>query len=296
MLELRTNHSEPLSDHYNDLLPPLLTPTLWELRGNVPALVRLLRAYLSAGAPRIVAENRISAMLGVFQKLIGSKLNDVYGFELLEALFEHVPVDALMPYLRNVFLLLLTRLQQSKTDKFTSALLHTIMFIVTLEKPQLTPDLLINTINAVQPGGLNTPKTAPCSCSGTHLATHSITSNSVRGRVSTIPSDPHIRPAPLHFATTQANEDTTGGNNELNVTDLEEHGYQVGFSKLGASETIGKRDPFEGMVDPRDGLASGLVKAGEAQPGKIPALITQVPADIATPYLQWLAAAGYQIK
>ncbi|KAI7964339.1 hypothetical protein MJO29_004766 [Puccinia striiformis f. sp. tritici] len=25
MLELRTNHSEPLSDHYNDLLPPLLT-------------------------------------------------------------------------------------------------------------------------------------------------------------------------------------------------------------------------------------------------------------------------------
>ncbi|POW09288.1 hypothetical protein PSHT_09205 [Puccinia striiformis] len=91
-------------------------------------------------------------------------------------------------------------------------------------------------------------------------------------------------------------EDTTGGNNELNVTDLEEHGYQVGFSKLSASETIGKRDPFEGMVDPRDGLASGLVKAGEAQPGKIPALITQVPADIATPYLQWLAAAGYQIN
>ncbi|KAH9441436.1 hypothetical protein Pst134EB_030101 [Puccinia striiformis f. sp. tritici] len=25
MLKLRTNHSEPLSDHYNDLLPPLLT-------------------------------------------------------------------------------------------------------------------------------------------------------------------------------------------------------------------------------------------------------------------------------
>jgi exportin-2 (importin alpha re-exporter) len=92
MLELHTNHSEPLSNYYNEMLPPLLTPTLWELRGNVPALVRLLRAYLRAGASRIVAENRISAMLGVFQKLIGSKLNDVYGFELLEALFEHVPV------------------------------------------------------------------------------------------------------------------------------------------------------------------------------------------------------------
>ncbi|KAA1099330.1 importin-alpha export receptor [Puccinia graminis f. sp. tritici] len=91
-------------------------------------------------------------------------------------------------------------------------------------------------------------------------------------------------------------EDTAGENSELNVTDLEEHGYQVGFSRLGASETIGKRDPFSAMVDPRDALASGLVKAGEAQPGKIPALISQVPSEFATPYLQWLAAAGYQIK
>ncbi|KAA1099321.1 importin-alpha export receptor, variant 2 [Puccinia graminis f. sp. tritici] len=310
MLELHTNHSEPLSDYYNDLLPPLLTPTLWELRGNVPALVRLLRAYLSAGAPRIVAENRISAMLGVFQKLIGSKLNDVYGFELLEALFEHVPVDALLPYLRNVFLLLLTRLQQSKTDKFTSAFLYTIMFIVTLEKPQLSPDLLINTINAVQPGlfsqvmeGVLLPAVASTPPKQRRVVALGHISLLTRARTLQCEAESRLYLPVLisvlrlfTLPQLKPTEDTAGENSELNVTDLEEHGYQVGFSRLGASETIGKRDPFSAMVDPRDALASGLVKAGEAQPGKIPALISQVPSEFATPYLQWLAAAGYQIK
>jgi len=310
MLELHTNHSEPLSDYYNDILPPLLTPALWELRGNVPALVRLLRAYLSAGAPRLVAENRISAILGVFQKLIGSKLNDVYGFELLEALFEHVPIDTLMPYLRNVFVLLLTRLQQSKTDKFTSALLYTMMFIVTLEKPQLTPDLLINTINAVQPGlfsqvmeGVLLPAVASTPAKQRRVVALGHISLLTRSRTLQCEAESRLY-LPILISVLRLftlpqlkpTEDTAGSTGELNVTDLEEHGYQVGFSRLGASETIGKRDPFDSMVDPRDALASGLVKAGEAQPGKIPALISQVPSEFATPYLQWLAAAGYQIK
>ncbi|PLW07427.1 hypothetical protein PCASD_22407 [Puccinia coronata f. sp. avenae] len=310
MLELHTNHSEPLSNYYNEMLPPLLTPTLWELRGNVPALVRLLRAYLRAGASRIVAENRISAMLGVFQKLIGSKLNDVYGFELLEALFEHVPVEALLPYLRNVFVLLLTRLQQSKTDKFTSALLHTIMFIVTLEKPQLTPDVLINTINEVQPGlfsqvmeGVLLPAVASAPAKQRRVVALGHISLLTRSRNVQCEAESRlflpILVSVLRLFTLpqlKSTEDTTAGESELNVTDLEENGYQVGFSRLGASETIGKRDPFTSLGDPRDALANGLVKAGDAQPGKIPALISQVPSEFATPYLQWLATAGYQIN
>lgn len=92
MLELHANHSQVLPEYYISLLQPLLTPNLWEVRGNIPALVRLLRAYLSAGSKWIVEGNRVSGMLGVFQKLIGSKLNDTYGFELLQALLEHIPM------------------------------------------------------------------------------------------------------------------------------------------------------------------------------------------------------------
>lgn len=91
MLELHPPHSLPST--YHALLPPLLTPTLWEQRGNIPALVRLLRAFLSRGAEGIVAANQVQSMLGIFQHLVSSKANDQYGFELLEAIVEHVPMS-----------------------------------------------------------------------------------------------------------------------------------------------------------------------------------------------------------
>jgi len=94
-----------MPDSYKVLLPPLLTPTLWESRGNIPALVRLLRAFLTRGANQIVAAGQVTPMLGIFQHLIQSKANDQYGFELLEALLECIPLYALNPsfYIRRSF-------------------------------------------------------------------------------------------------------------------------------------------------------------------------------------------------
>ena len=88
-----------MPDSYKVLLPPLLTPTLWESRGNIPALVRLLRAFLTRGANQIVAAGQVTPMLGIFQHLIQSKANDQYGFELLEALLECIPLYVSYPYL-----------------------------------------------------------------------------------------------------------------------------------------------------------------------------------------------------
>ena len=90
LLELHTATSFP--SQYKALLPPLLTPTLWESKGNVPALVRLLRAFLSRGASGIVADGQVGPLLGVFQHLVGSRANDAFGFELLEAMFEYLPL------------------------------------------------------------------------------------------------------------------------------------------------------------------------------------------------------------
>lgn len=81
-----------LPETYQNLLGPLLTAALWEQRGNVPALVRLWRALLRRGASQIVAANQVQALLGVFQKLISSNVNDVHGFALLQALFECLPM------------------------------------------------------------------------------------------------------------------------------------------------------------------------------------------------------------
>jgi exportin-2 (importin alpha re-exporter) len=90
LLELHPVNELP--EAYSNLLGPLLTAALWEQRGNVPALVRLWRALLRRGASQIVGANQVQALLGVFQKLISSNVNDIHGFTLLQALFECLPV------------------------------------------------------------------------------------------------------------------------------------------------------------------------------------------------------------
>lgn len=44
----------PVPDAYHAIFPPLLTPTFWERSGNVPALVRLVQAYLARAGGDIV--------------------------------------------------------------------------------------------------------------------------------------------------------------------------------------------------------------------------------------------------
>jgi exportin-2 (importin alpha re-exporter) len=63
------------SDAYRGLFPPLLSPVLWERRGNVPALTDLFVAYISRGMSEIVTAGHITGVLGVFQKLLASKVS-----------------------------------------------------------------------------------------------------------------------------------------------------------------------------------------------------------------------------
>ncbi len=141
-----------LPDSYQVLLPPLLTPTLWESRGNIPALVRLLRAFLSRGAASIVANNQLTPMLGVFQHLIQSRTNDLYGFELLEALFEFIPLEVMKQYMSSpIFMLMLTRLQTNKTDRFVQGVLKFIAFAAAIQKDGLDADGVVTMLDGCQP-------------------------------------------------------------------------------------------------------------------------------------------------
>lgn len=59
--------------------------------GNIPALVRLLQAYLSKGAAAIVANNQLEPILGISRNLMGSRLHDFMSFALLESVVQYVP-------------------------------------------------------------------------------------------------------------------------------------------------------------------------------------------------------------
>lgn len=78
---------------YRALLPFLLTPAIWAQKGSIPGLVGLLRAFLACDAPAMVQANQHTAVLGIVQqRLVPSKANDGWGFELLQSIMLHVPL------------------------------------------------------------------------------------------------------------------------------------------------------------------------------------------------------------
>ena len=81
-----------LPGEYQALLNPLLSASLWEQRGNIPALARIWKALLMRGGPIIASGGQVQGLLGIFQRLVGNKINDVYAFELVQALFEFLPL------------------------------------------------------------------------------------------------------------------------------------------------------------------------------------------------------------
>lgn len=89
---LEHHKKQDLTEAYVSLLNPLLNPPLWE-QGNIPALVRLLEAYLNKGVNTIVSSNKLEPILGIFQqKLINSRQNDQYALTLLNAVIKTVPL------------------------------------------------------------------------------------------------------------------------------------------------------------------------------------------------------------
>uniref|UniRef100_A0A8C7AZK4 Exportin-2 n=1 Tax=Neovison vison TaxID=452646 RepID=A0A8C7AZK4_NEOVI len=122
---LLETHKNDIPSSYMALFPHLLQPVLWERTGNIPALVRLLQAFLERGSNTIAsaAADKIPGLLGVFQKLIASKANDHQGFYLLNSIIEHMPPESVDQYRKQIFILLFQRLQNSKTTKFIKSFL-----------------------------------------------------------------------------------------------------------------------------------------------------------------------------
>ena len=83
---------------YMELFPFLLMPVLWENRGNIQPLVRLIQAYVRLGPEQIISLGKIEPLLGIFQKLIASKANDHEGFNLLQTMIEFMPRDLMAKY------------------------------------------------------------------------------------------------------------------------------------------------------------------------------------------------------
>ncbi|QBM86871.1 exportin-2 importin alpha re-exporter [Metschnikowia aff. pulcherrima] len=111
--------SVALPSNYVALVKPILSPAIWEYRGNIPGVTRLIISIMRHDSSAFATNGQeLTPLLGVFQKLIASRANDTYGFELLEAILLNIPLEFLSNYLNQIAILLLTRLKNSRTEKF----------------------------------------------------------------------------------------------------------------------------------------------------------------------------------
>ncbi len=80
-----------LPDFYKHLIPPILKVDLWQAKGNVPALVRLLSALINRAGVEFVSSNQIEPVLGIFERLCSTRQNEAQAFELLECILTSLP-------------------------------------------------------------------------------------------------------------------------------------------------------------------------------------------------------------
>ncbi|KAL8781720.1 MAG: hypothetical protein Q9203_000161 [Teloschistes exilis] len=149
---LEANPSGSLTSYYTQITQPILSPDFWSSRGNIPALVRLLSSLMARGASYIVESGQLEAVLGIFQSLIISKANEIYGFELLESIVANFPPSILDTYFATVLQLLFTRLQNSKTETFSSRFVRFYHFVSARIESGLGADWFIKHANQVQDG------------------------------------------------------------------------------------------------------------------------------------------------
>ncbi|XP_019611716.1 exportin-2 isoform X2 [Rhinolophus sinicus] len=298
---LLETHKNDIPSSYMALFPHLLQPVLWERTGNIPALVRLLQAFLERGSNTIAnaAADKIPGLLGVFQKLIASKANDHQGFYLLNSIIEHMPPESVDQYRKQIFILLFQRLQNSKTTKFIKSFL----VFINLYCIKYGALALQEIFDGIQPKmfGMVLEKII--------IPEVQKVSGNVEKKICAVGITKLLTECPPMMDTEYTKlwtpllqsliglfelpEDDTIPDEEHFIDIEDAPGYQTAFSQLAFA---GRRehDPVGQMVNnPKIHLAQSLHKLSTACPGRVPSMVSTSLNAEALQYLQgYLQAAS----
>ncbi|KAF2274253.1 Cse1-domain-containing protein [Westerdykella ornata] len=147
---LEANPSGQLAPYYQELLSAIILPQVWESKGNIPALVRLLTAMIPRDVQRIVEKKLVEPILGIFQKLISTRAHEVLAFDLIEHIITYIPLEVLQPYFVTIINLTLTRLSGSKTETFQQRFIVFYHFISARQDKGMGADFFIQLTDEVQ--------------------------------------------------------------------------------------------------------------------------------------------------
>ncbi|KAL1513102.1 hypothetical protein ABEB36_002566 [Hypothenemus hampei] len=289
-----------ISDSYMQLLPFLLAPVLWERPANISPLVRLLKTFVIQGASQNIAQQKLQGFLGVFQKLIASKSNDHEGFYLMQSLVEHVPKEALAPYLKQIFILLFQRLSSSKTTKFViSFIVFLCLFIVKYSATEL-----IAILDEIQPQvfGMVVEKVFIPELQKVNGA---MERKIVSGGISKLLCESpeiiegiyskywsQVLETLVKYYEMPPDESTLPDDHFIEVEDIPT--YQTTNARLNFAN-ITQNDPLPGVDDPRQLLMQGLTTLSSSRPGKLPTLISNTSTETQMVLQTYLAKYGVQL-
>ncbi|XP_058804999.1 exportin-2 [Phymastichus coffea] len=296
LLELQTGSNVP--ETYMELFPCLLSPVLFERQGNIHPLNRLLQAFVTHGSHQIIAQDKVSGLLGVFQKLMASKANDHEGFLLIRAVVEHFPPNILEPYMKHVFVILFQRLSSSKTTKFVRGLIVFFSFYAI----RYGASNLVTIVDSIQSQmfGMVIERVI--------IADLQKVSDEIERKIAAIGISnilidcaamlespynvyyPRLLACLIEFF--ELPHDETQLPEDEQVLDVDDSsGYQAAYSQLIFAKNQ-KRDPLASIADVRLHLARGL---GRMKPGQLPQLLGQIPEPNANHLRTYLQTAGITV-
>jgi len=208
------------------------------------------------------------------------------GTRTVEVAQEVVPAQ-LKQYMRPLVMILLTRIQTSKTDKYVYHFTHFLLFVMAIDVPGMGPDYIISTVEEIQPQlwsqiltGFVVPQIAKMPHKDRKVVAVGLTRMLTESRV--MLSEPASRswPAaftalvrlfsePQYLGSQEGGESAAGTTTGLTEIDYEEQtaGYQAAYSRLAASEG-GPIDAVGYVGDVRAFLGKALGGGGSAGAGK----------------------------
>ncbi|KAI4303422.1 hypothetical protein MLD38_039056 [Melastoma candidum] len=269
----------PIPATYMPIFQILLSPELWGKRSNVPALVRLLQAFLQKSPHELSQGGRLIQVLDIFNGLMKSASTEEQGFFVLNTVFENLEYGLIAPHVAHIWFALFDRLQKRQTVKFVKSLLIFMsLFLVKHGSANL-----VDSMNSVQPNIFS------MILEQIWIPNLKLITGSLEIKLTAVASTRLLCESPVlldnaasmywgkmldSILTLLSRPEEERVDVEPEVPDIAENvGYTATFVSL---HHAGKKeeDPLKDIRDPREFLVSSLARLSALSPGKYPQIIS----------------------
>ncbi|XP_054780699.1 exportin-2 [Prosopis cineraria] len=280
LAQLVESNTPPIPPIYMQIFVILLSPETWKRAPNVPALVRLLQAFLQKAPNEVNQEDRLTKVLGIFDTLIQSKATVEQGFYVLNTVIESLDYAVIECYISHIWAALFRELQHRRTVK----LIKSLLIFMSLFLIKHGPSYLVDTMNRVQPGIFTVI------LNQFWIPNLKLITGTIELKLTAVASTRLICESPIFvdaaaaeswgkmvdsIVTLLSRPEQDRVEEEPDMPDITENvGYTATFVRL---YNAGKKeeDPLKDIRDPREFFIASLSRLSAVSPGRYPKVISE---------------------